>query len=115
MSKVELKEGIFIEGFDDKKEFDMKLHYLVFNAPAPYREGKIIPILYEGKTSEISEEIAREYVDFGVCSDSGPHGLGYFPYYREYPKELNESCLFTAKESIKSACSEEYCIIYKTK
>lgn len=111
MIRIELKPNTILEGFADKREFDMKLYYLTFNAPSPYREGKVIPILYEGKTSDISEDIAQKCAEYYIqrCK------------YKNYNSDSVLGKLINgiklngfnyASESIKSACSQEYCIIY---
>ena len=98
MSRIELKEGIFIEGFNSKRSFILKLskgYYIDY------------PILYKGKTSEIPEVIAKSCVK----KSSRPITKeGYKNYFKSEPYWY-----WTAKESIQSACPEEYCIIYKTK
>jgi hypothetical protein len=115
MNRIELKPNIILEGFDDKREFDMKLHYLTFNAPLPHREGKVIPVLYEGKTSKMSEELAKELVDtiphifYGkrVVDTDGNDVL-----FKNY--KINKFAKRSGKRSIQSACQNEFCIIYKT-
>jgi hypothetical protein len=88
----------------------MKRYYLI-----PYREGKVIPILYEGKTSEIPEELAKELVDtiphifYGmrITDTSGNNVL-----FKNY--KINKFVKRSGKRSIQSACNQEFCIIYKT-
>lgn len=107
MIRIELKPNTILEGFADKREFDMKLYYLTFNAPSPYREGKVIPILYEGKTSDISEDIAQKCAEYYIqrCE------------YKNYnPDKLIDGIKLNgfnyATDSIKSSCLYEFCIIY---
>jgi hypothetical protein len=115
MNRIELKPNIILEGFDDKREFDMKLHYLTFNASSPHREGKVIPVLYEGKTSEMSEELAKELVDtiphifYGkrIVDTNGNDVL-----FKNY--KINKFVKRSGKRSIQSACPNEFCVIYKT-
>lgn len=97
MNKVELKNKIFIEGFNTSKE-------MVREQIGRNKELEFRTTLYEGKTSEISEELAKECVlvwFFGKEFDS-------FEDYNNRSNGFN-----TAKESIQSACQSEYCIIYK--
>lgn len=97
--KTQLKDGIWIEGFDNYVIEDVAS----FNNRLDKLDNKVI---YSGKTSEISEELAKK------CVDTYHHGLedetwtnySGFDYY-----------CFTPKESIKSACSQDFCIIYKIK
>jgi len=93
MSKVNLKDNIWIEGFDDRHECAC----MAYNG---------FPLLYEGKTSKIPEELAKECVEW---SEFDNNVIKYYDYVKEYWPHL------TAKEAIQSACPEEYCIIYKTK
>lgn len=94
--KINLKEDIWIVGFDDSaKRYDFLLSI-----------GGRKNTIYDGKTSEIPEEIAEKcvYSLFGnkeSCRDYSKSGVGY------------ESYPFTAKESIQSACDKKWCIIYK--
>lgn len=87
MSKVNLKDNIWIQGFDSFITLSFAL------------AAGVKPI-YAGKTSEIPEELAKECVL--------PPVNGYRNYKNLW---INVN---TAKESIQSACPEEYCIIYKT-
>ena len=60
-------------------------------------------LIYAGKTSDISEEIAKECV-----------GCFKNEYYLDYSSEIKYLYEFkTAKGSIQSACNQEYCIIFK--
>lgn len=96
--KINLKEKIFIEGFDNPKDYFLNPSNEIIKASK---------IIYSGKTSEISEELAKECVtNYGILNDNPFHNYKVESQYFEY--------LFkTAKESIQSACSQEYCIIYK--
>ena len=91
---VRLKDNIWIEGFCNIEKYDEMI-------------VSISAILYHGKTSDIPEEIAKECVK---CIDSLGEGYGgYFDYNsKDWMYHLN-----TAKESIQSACNQEYCIIFK--
>lgn len=104
--KIELKEKIFIAGC--KSLFELRQSLFPKNVIIPF-DAKII---YKGKISEIPEEIVKESVDYDRY-------LGFRKY--NIPahikiKDWTANWGFTsAKESIQSACPEEYCIIYKTK
>lgn len=102
MSKVNLKDDIWIEGFDS---IDLANYFL---KGVNYTQSKDKYVVYVGKTSEIPEEVAKECV-FEIISTSYP--------YRQYCLEFkNRTALFVnAKQSIQSACDKPYCIIYKTK
>ena len=65
---------------------------------------KLINLIYSGKASEISEEIAEEFVEWSEFDKGIKQYYNYIDDY--YPHR-------TAKESIQSACDKEYCIIYK--
>ena len=97
MTKVNLKDNIWIEGFDTNYEvYSFKDTICFF--------GEATPHIYIGKTSEIPEELAKECV--------AKTRLRNFKNYKTF-----RFCgsPFTAKESIQSACSDEFCIIYKIK
>ena len=98
MSKIELKEGIFIEGSTNLKYF--------YGLETWLSNHRGI-ILYKDRTSEIPEEIAKSCVK---KSSEPITKEGYKNYFKSEPYWY-----WTAKESIQSACPEEYCIIYKTK
>lgn len=80
--KVNLKDNIWIEGFDIG--FD--------------KSSQILPIgvatIYQGETSKIPINIAKEYFDYGY--------------------DDLEIIYTSLDESIKSTCDKEYCVIYKT-
>lgn len=81
---INLKDNIWIEGFDSKRKFITSL------SKGDYIDN---PIIYKGKTSEIPKEIAKEYFDYGYDD-----------------LEIHFTSL---KEAIQSTCSKEYCIIYR--
>lgn len=90
--KTNLKENIWIEGFDTNQQiYNFKDNICFAGEPVPY--------LWMGKTSEIPEDVAKKCVL--------PPVNGYRNYANMW---INVN---TAKESIQSACSQEYCIIYK--
>ena len=80
----DLKEQIRIEGFNSESDL---IQYIICETK--------ITILYSGKTSEISEELAKDLVDIGLL----------YGFYGN----------ITAKEAIQSHCKQEYCVIYKLK
>lgn len=86
--KTNLKDNIWIEGFNSFTGLSFAL------------VAGVKPI-YSGKTSEISEELAKECVEW---SEFDKDILSYYHYSKAFK---------TAKESIQSACDKEYCIIYK--
>ena len=99
MNKVCLKQDIFIEGFDSNQRL-ISNQYLLAN--------NIKLVLYSGKTSEIPEELARECISF----IDNPMDNGRNIPFKNYSH--NFLGVTTDKESIQSACSQEFCIIYKT-
>lgn len=99
MSKVNLKDNIWIEGFDSEKEvYDITL-IVDFDT-----------CIWAGKTSDIPEEVAKE------CVKKHPN-----IYYMDYdvPSHIrikdwtSNWTKITAKKSIQSACDKPYCIISK--
>lgn len=101
MSKVNLKDDIWIEGFNEKINLNLSCDV--------YFEDTH-DVIYKGKTSDIPENVANECVE------------SYCIYKDEYTTFKKYSditwCVYpyeTAKESIQSACDNPYCIIYKTK
>jgi hypothetical protein len=74
-----------------------------------FRKEWISSHVYSGKTSEIPEEVAEGCVEILAKTSIGV-------FYRNYLYEKPQPVAFTkctARESIKSACDKEYCIIYK--
>lgn len=100
--KTNLKENIWIQGFNQKL-FEILLTDIM---EMPLNRD----VLYIGAISKIPEEIAKKYVYFYFPFDSDNSKL--FKNYNLEDESLHN--FKTAKESIISACEEEYCIIYKT-
>ena len=100
--KTQLKDSIWIEGFDKLSEvYAFKDNMCIV--------GEVVPYIYIGKTAEISEVLAKECVEILAKTSLGN-------FYRNYQYNKPQPVSFTkcaAKESIQSACSQEYCIIYK--
>src|SRR5690554_4099398 len=95
--KTELKEGIFIEGFDTHHDWGTRMDVVDFDELR-------YELLYAGETSSIPENVAKECVRY-------VHD-GFKNYYMGF----NGTNIFdrvTAKESIQTACDKKYCIIYK--
>ena len=98
--KVELKEGIFIEGSSNVEYF-----YGLEAWVNHYGSG----VIYQGKTSEIPEELASQCCKYQNSYEGEP-------FYKKYGDVIWTIYPYkTAKESIQSACQNEYCIIYKTR
>ena len=95
-----LKDNIWIKGF--YKEIDIAYYEL-----AEAIGGGMKDFIYKGKTSDIPEEIAKECV-----KHIGSLGEGYGGYFDHNSKDWMYH-LNTSKESIQSACNQEYCIIFK--
>lgn len=89
--KTNLKDNIWIEGFDDAGKVRKTFAY-----------QNLVPIIFVGKTSEIPEEIARECV-----------GRGYIMLVNYY-KSHDGKTVCSPNEFILSACDKPYCVIYKT-
>lgn len=116
---VNLKDNIWIEGFDMHEVG----HFMV-TKDRNFIGDIAKKIIYSGKTSDIPEEIAKKSLLLH------PYSSGQCKCYFEYDNpELdldNKSCrcrnnpnksrndhLWDWKESIQSACNQEYCIIFK--
>ena len=101
--KTQLKDNIFIEGYNKK---DLGALIAIELEDFGYN------IIYNGKTSEIPEEIAKG------CADFHPN-IHYKDYsiegYKKVKDWTDNWTKLTAKESIQSACNQTYCIIYKEK
>lgn len=112
---INLKDNIWIEGFD----YESRVYYDVIAV-----EGYNDNLIYCGKTSEIPEELAKSILPLH------PYAIKDYPCYFEYdnpeleldnsstqcknnPRKSRNDYLWKAKESIQSASSQEYCIIYK--
>lgn len=118
MTKVNLKDNIFIEGFDDINKFLSKENkYNVQNTLHFLKRF----LIYSGKTSEIPEDLAKECViQFGLCKgtqldDGSILQEDIYFGFKNYKPGFGVVDFETPKESIQSACDKEYCIIYKTK
>ena len=112
---VNLKDNIWIEGFGTKRKMVIKLS-----------KGAYIgtPIVYFGKTSDISEEIAKKVLllhPYSTCQckcyfeyDNPELDLDNESYQcKNNPNKSRNDYLWDWKESIQSACNQEYCIIFK--
>lgn len=86
--KTNLKDNIWIKGFDTNEEVYNFKDTICF-------VGEKLPYIYIGKTSEIPEEITKKYFDYGYDN-----------------LEVHYTSI---NEAIKESCDQEYCIIYKTK
>jgi hypothetical protein len=100
-----LKDNIWIECFDKMKDLS-----------TTWNHWKTLPIkiekIYFGKTSSISEELAikcvKYYFLFDRCYDKS------FKNYEQNDHTFESNSFYkTAIESIQSACSQEYCIIFR--
>ena len=99
---VNLKDNVWIEGFDMHEVG----HFMV-TKDRNFIGDIAKKIIYSGKTSDIPEEMAKECVSFHFSNECKI-------YYNNYSKIENIiSWQNTAKESIQSACNQEYCIIFK--
>ena len=114
---INTKDNIWIEGFDTIEAKNDELRYLCHVS-----ENMLSELIYAGKTSDISEEIAKECVKEISLST----GIFYVNYIKmnalkiiEEKRGASHNILVTqpmlksAKESIQSACNQEYCIIFK--
>ena len=106
MSKLNLKDNIWIEGFTREELFDL--------SKEDWRnivdDVSVDKMLYSGKTSEIPEEIAKMVLDWMFWDEKIEQRM-----YKNYNKPFIVTYPFVNyKESIQSACNKEYCIIYKT-
>ena len=106
--KTQLKDNIFIEGFVTQTGVDLEL----LSDNKKFLRDDILDefnpnLIYEGKTSEIPEDIAKECVLNWRTNE----------LYNNYKisSQYEEYMFKTAKESIQSACNQTYCIIYKEK
>lgn len=106
--KTNLKENIWIEGFDTQmSNNDLDRYDFIYLSENT--------VLYRGKTSEIPEELAKELVDtiphvlFGVKIVDTHGNAVLFKNYK-----INKFTKRSGKRSIQSACPFDYCIIYKT-
>ena len=117
MSKLNLKDNIWIEGFTRKELFNL--------SKEDWRDivddVSVDKMLYSGKTSEIPEEILQQVVNSSVCINTVDNLVRYADYssntiiLKSRGKLTKVSKSFSsAKESIQSACNKEYCMIYKT-
>ena len=99
MERVNLKDNIFIDGFDSELS-------AVSTGGSMWFGKNMELLLYAGKTSEIPEDVAEECAEWDYV---------YMDIVRwtNYKTLSHDDNLNTAKQSIQSACQEEYCIIYK--
>lgn len=99
MSRIELKPRIFIEGFDEEYQYRQRLY-------GNTGINNSVELLYKGRTLEMPKKLAANCVTPPLTTE------GYFMYIDYTEKTLGFE---TVKESIKSACPQKYCIIYKIK
>lgn len=101
MSKLNLKDNIWIEGFTREELFNL--------SKEDWRDivddVSVDKMLYSGKTSDIPEELAKECIE-SILNDV------FANTYKNYNGKHRKD---SPKESIQSACDKEYCIIYKSK
>jgi len=103
-----LKQDIYIAGFDNTAELQ---DFIL------YTWGIMPPVLYEGKTLDLTEEDASNYVSYmNRIDDFG----NVYRTYRRYPagnyevQSLTHQFSYkTALDSIATACNKEYCLIFK--
>lgn len=97
--KTKLKRGVYIVGFKTQLQLNNHIQYRDKN------------ILYEGETSLVPSEIFNKICDF-MFWDEKPERKRYYNYGKRfivsYPYE-------DSKESILSACKNEWCLIYRNK
>lgn len=106
MSKVNLKDNIWIEGFDKLSEMQIRLLTLP--------DSQFKAVIYDNKTSEIPEDLVKEICELQDVFNTKEYIDQNVDRYKNY--KVTEYTWYdcTAKESIQSACPEKYCIIYKT-
>lgn len=98
---INLKSDIYIECFD-KDFFEIQLEQIINMEP----EKKII---YFGSVDNISTDIAKMFCDWMIWDEQPEQRR-----YKNYGKCVGVTFPFTnAKDSIKSACGDKYCVIYK--
>ncbi len=107
-----LKDNIWIEGFDSFIAHEEAIVYFL-----RISENDNPEIVYSGKTSDIPEEIAKECVLKMMCVNAEDLVHAMYRRYHAGNMEVQSlthqySCV-SAKESIQSACNQEYCIIFK--
>lgn len=111
MSKLNLKDNIWIEGFTREELFDLSEE----DWRNIVNDVSIDKMSYSGRTSEIPEELAKELVDtiphifYGMRITDTSRNNVLFKNYK-----INKFVKRSGKRSIQSACSQKYCIIYKT-
>jgi hypothetical protein len=96
-----LKGNLFIAGFDTNEELELA-SFEINDA-----------IVYEGETSEISEELASNLCSFMFWDEQSYHERRRFYNYGK--RSVVSYPFLTGKESIESACKQKYCLIYRTK
>lgn len=111
--KTNLGTGYIIEGFDayDSISYCELLDAMSLSGPKVY--------LYKGKTNEIPEEIAEKCViqngiEKGTIMDDSSIVTNDMLFgFKNYCKGFGVHEFPTAKESIISACNQEFCAIYE--
>ena len=103
---INLKDDIWIEGCDKNEPFD-KINGgdNFFNLFHLLDKDKII---YLGKTSEIPRDLAKSLLKI---DEKLSHWEDYDDvFYMSYDGDISHS---DYRDSLKSTCDKEYCIIYK--
>ncbi len=107
MSKTNLKDNIFIEGFINERWMNDSIRSYSNSCEMISKNGNK-PIwryyIYEGKTSDIPEELTKE------CCIYNPSCLGNGD---RWTTKLDSTSYRPASLAIQSICKEDYCIIYK--
>lgn len=113
--KTNIKDNIWIEGFSTPLKRDNRI--LDFLEKGHCENGnwvvdspEIVEIIYSGKTSEITEEVAKKCVGGWDYAHIDYQNIGEYAGYGG-----DAGCFRTAKNSIQSACDQEFCIIYEIK
>jgi hypothetical protein len=98
--KINLKDNIWIEGFDFEDAFRSRMY-------GASGISSSVTLLYQGKTDDIPEFLAK-YLVKNWRTD------GLYNNYK-IESEYEEYLFKSATKSIQSACENDYCIIYKNK
>ena len=104
---INLKENIWIEGFNTSEELYKFKDSICF-------VGEKEPYIYLGKLLEIPEELAKSIVETIPHIYGGiriTDNCGNDVLFKNY--KINEFVKRSGIRSIKSACIDKYCIIYK--
>jgi hypothetical protein len=117
--KKELKHNVWIVGFSDDTKPGLldakdKMFTFILKNFWNLENLKILDnVLYEGKVDDIPDELSSKLCDFMFWDEKDQEEKRR--YYNYGVKSAVSYPFLSPKESIKSACKDTHCVIYRKK